>query len=130
LKDCVLTLQQVKDILKAEVLVGNDQMGRVVTSGFGCDLMSDVLAFAPPGALLLTGITNAQVVRAAQMVDAAAVVFVRGKRPLPTEPVLEMAKDIRLPLLTTRYLLYDSCGLLYCAGLKGCTEDGGRQGAE
>ena len=80
------------------------------------DLMSDILVFSQPHALLLTGLVNIQVIRTAEMLDIAAVVFIRGKKP--TEEMLALAKEKGIPLLTTQKTLYLSCGLLYEAGMK------------
>ncbi|HHY47702.1 MAG TPA: hypothetical protein GX506_10455 [Firmicutes bacterium] len=113
-----MTLAEVRDILEAEVLTGEENLDDIeVPRGCGCDLMSDVLAFAERRTLLLTGLTNAQVIRTAEMNDLAAIVFVRGKRP-PCE-VIEMAKERGIPLLRTKYPLFESCGMLYKAGLRG-----------
>lgn len=86
----------------------------------GCDLMSDVLAFIKSDALLLTGLTNLQVVRTAEMADVTAICFVRGKCP-PDETV-RLAGDKKLPLLATNLTLYECCGRLYREGLRGCDE--------
>ena len=80
--------------------------------------MSDVLAFCSPGALLLTGLTNVQIVRTAQMLDIPAIIFVRGKVPL--EETVELAKANNIPIILTRQSLYEACGKLYAAGLKPC----------
>lgn len=68
--------------------------------------MSDVLAFCSPGALLLTGLTNVQIVRTAQMLDIPAVVFVRGKIPL--EETVTLAKSSGIPILLAKQSLYES----------------------
>jgi hypothetical protein len=68
--------------------------------------------------LLLTGLTHPQVVRSAEMVDAAAIVFVRGKSPLPE--TIALAREKGLPVILTRYTLFESCGRLYAAGLQAC----------
>ena len=78
-----MRLHEVKEILDAEVIVGNDQLDMEVQTAFGADLMSDVLAFAKPGSLLLTGLTNPQIIRTSDVLDIAAIILVRGKRPLP-----------------------------------------------
>ena len=103
-------------MLKAEVIYGDDLLDREVTSGFGCDLISDSLCYARPGCLLLTGLTNIQIVRLAEMVEARGIVFVRGKRPGPE--VIELARQKDLPLLATNMFLFESCGILYQAGLR------------
>jgi len=82
-----------------------------VTTAFGCDLMSDVLAFAKAGSLLLTGLTNTQVIRIANVLDIAAIILVRGKKP-QTE-ALVLAKELQIPILTTKYILFETAGRLY-----------------
>ncbi len=83
--------------------------------GFGSDLMSDVLIFARPQMLLITGLTNVQAVRTAEMADIPAIIFVRGKQPQPE--VLELAEEIGIGIILSAYTMYETCGLLYQAGL-------------
>ncbi len=115
--DC-LTITEVRDALKAEVLCSEDKLNEEIHNCCGCDLMSDVLAFTKPGALLLTGLTNSQVVRTAEILDLKGIIFVRNKRP--DETTIAMARESGIPLLSSPYPLYESCGLLYAKGLKGC----------
>ncbi|MFP3895452.1 MAG: hypothetical protein ACLFV5_01255 [Anaerolineales bacterium] len=79
--------------------------------------MSDVLAISHRNALLLTGLTNPQVVRTAEMADIRAVVFVRGKYPPPE--TIALAEEKGITLLSSVYTMYESCGRLYQAGLRG-----------
>jgi hypothetical protein len=76
-----------------------------------------VLAFGQEGMLLLTGLTNPQVVRTAEMAGVVAVVFVRGKLP-PLETVA-LAEQRSIPLLASKYTMFETCGRLYRAGLPG-----------
>ncbi|MFQ6092913.1 MAG: hypothetical protein ACE5OR_09555 [bacterium] len=78
-----MVLQDIKAVLDAEVLAGEGSLGIEVTAAKASDLMSDVLTLADPGALLITGLTNVQVLRTAEVAELSAVVFVRGKRPGP-----------------------------------------------
>ena len=110
-----MKLHDVKTILSAEVLAVENELEREVLSAFGCDLMSDVLAFVDEQALLLTGLVNPQVVRTAEMMDMKAIVFVRGKEP--TEEILEIAKDANIVVMKTDMTLYNACGKLYAKGL-------------
>ena len=118
-----MTLEEVREILEAEVLVGSRLEKIEVDVGCGADLMSDVLAFAKPGALLLTGLTNAQVVRTGEMADVAGICFVRGKKP--PEETVTLATGTGLPLLATELPMFEACGRLYRRGLKGCSETSG-----
>lgn len=110
-----LPLFKVKELLDAQVLVGDLNM--VIHSACGSDLMSDCLAFVKDQTLLLTGLTNPQVIRTAELLDVSAIVFVRGKTPQPE--VLAMAEERSIALLTTQATLYVACGKLYQAGLPG-----------
>mgnify|MGYP000505524784 CR=1 FL=1 len=113
-----MKLRDLIDVLEAEVIVGQDKLDVEIDRAFAADLMSDVLSFATEGTMLLTGLTNAQVVRTAEMLDMCAVVFVRGKRP--QNEAVELARSRGIPLLTTPYILYESCGRLYQLGISGC----------
>ncbi len=110
-----MKLQEVKEILSAEVLAGEENLDREVFSAWGCDLMSDVLAFVNDQALLITGLVNPQVVRTAEMMDMKAILFVRGK--MPTDDIIELAKEADIVVMATKMPLYISCGELYLRGL-------------
>lgn len=112
-----MTLGDVKTILDAQMLCGEELLDHEVKAACGCDLMSDVLAFVKDQAVLLTGLMNQQVIRTAEMMDIVCVIFVRGKEPAPE--VVEMARDKDIAIMTTRHRMFTSCGLLFQAGLKG-----------
>ncbi len=114
-----MKLKRIKEILEAEVLVGEDSLDIEVQKVCGADLLSDVLTFTKPDSLLLIGLTHPQVIRTAEIADVKAVCFVRGKRP-PAETI-ELAKKGNIPLLCTSLLMYESCGRLYCHDIPGCS---------
>lgn len=113
-------LEDVKKILEAEVIAGGELLHKDVKTACGSDLMSDVLAFVKPECLLLTGLTNPQVVRTAEMADLGFVCFVRGKRP--DKQTIKLAKTKNIPLLTTPLSMFESCGRLYREGVTSCFE--------
>jgi hypothetical protein len=115
-----MMLKQVKEILEAELLVGQESLDLEVEMACGADLLSDVLAFTKPNSLLLTGLTHSQVINTAEIAEIKAVCFVRGKRP-PAETI-ERAKEEGVPLLCTRLPMYESCGRLYSHDLSGCSQ--------
>jgi len=86
-----------------------------IIGGCSADLMSDVLASAKPGAVLLTGLCNPQVVRTAQMADVRAIVFLRGKQP--SSEIIELATNENIPLISSDMGMFELCGRLYKAGL-------------
>jgi len=110
-------LSLIRDILDAVVLSGESHLDDEVYSGFGCDLMSDVLCYAREDAVLLTGLVNKQVLNTADMANMNSIIFVRSK--VPNEEVIKMAREMNILVMTTKYILFESCGLLYQNGLKG-----------
>lgn len=112
-----MTIAQVVQCLSAQVLCGENRLEEDITSACGSDLMSDVLAFVHDNALLLTGMTNAHVVRTAEMLDIACIVFVRGK--IPGDDILKMADARHICIMTTEHTLFTACGMLYKSGLRG-----------
>ncbi len=113
----MLTISQIQALLGAKILCGESQLDKQMVSACGSDLMSDVLAFVKDHTVLLTGLTNMHVVRAAEMLELPLIVFVRGKTPPPD--VLQMAKDRGIALMCTNHMLYEACGILYKHGLPG-----------
>ena len=112
-----MNLAEIQGILDAEVLTGkvdfNTEVGMVMAS----DLMSDVLSFCCSGALLVTGLTNSQTIRTAEVADLCAIVFARGKQT--TEETIRLARERGIPLFTTELPMYEACGILFSNGLRG-----------
>ena len=112
-----MRLSDIKTILHAEVLWGEEHLDREVFSACVSDFMSDVLAFVKNQALLLTGLVNPQVVRTADMMDMICIVFVRGKAP--DEMLLALAEERGIAVMATDKTMFTACGLLYSEGLRG-----------
>jgi len=115
-----MTLREIKELLHAEVITGEDSLDIEIMFAGGSDLMSDVLAFGKPGILLLTGLSNTQSVRTANIIDAKAIVYVRGKHP--DKEGIKLAKEMGIPLLSTKLMMYATCGLLFSHGLPGVSD--------
>lgn len=98
-----------------------------VTGVVAADLMSDVLVDARPGHVLVTGLVHVQVIRTAAIADLAAVVFARGKE-VPAE-VVELARQMKVPVFASRESLFEAAGRLYAALGGGPAESVGRRRA-
>lgn len=116
-----MTVGQVKEILGAELICGEDRIDSEVHTACGADMMSDVLAFVKDQSVLLTGLVNPQVVRTAEMMDMRCIVFVRGKQP--DETLIKLAKEKQIVLMKTPLRMFKACGLLYLHGLRGGCEE-------
>ena len=110
-----MKINAIQELLSAKVLCCEESLGKHVYSACGCDLMSDVLAFVKDQAVLLTGLVNPQVIRTAVMMDMVCIVFVRSK--MPSEEMIDLARESGIVIMSTDMTLYNSCGLLYSNGL-------------
>ena len=110
-----MKLDLIIDITRGKVLNPQVSTNREVKGGCGADLMSDVLASIQPDAILLTGLTNLQVIRTAQMADVRAIILVRGKKAQPE--MLELATQENIPVISSPYGMFELCGRLHKAGL-------------
>ncbi|MFZ1036961.1 MAG: DRTGG domain-containing protein [Smithella sp.] len=111
-----MKLRDVINILDAEVVAGEDNLDMEIKTACAADLMSDVLAFVKAGSLLLSGLTNPQVIQTANILDIPAIVLVRNKKP--SAETIALANQLKIPLLTTKYLLFESAGRLYAKGMR------------
>ena len=112
-----MKISTIKDLLEAEVICCEEELGAHVYSACGSDMMSDVLAYVKDQAVLLTGLVNSQVIRTAEMMDMKCVVFVRSKNP--TAEMIALAQESGIVLLASKKRLYEACGILYSNGLVG-----------
>ncbi len=115
-----MKISKMQELLDARVLCCEEHLERHVYSAFGCDLMSDVLAYVTDQAVLLTGLVNPQVIRTALMMDMVCIVFVRSK--VPSDEMIELAKENGIVMMSTNKTLYNTCGVLYSNGLVGTSE--------
>ena len=113
-----MKLKEIAELLEAEIFCTEEQLEEEIPCAFGSDLISDILMCTKEPTLLLTGLTNPQIVRLADMIDLLGIIFVRGKKP--TDELIEMAKDRGLPMISTAFTLYKSSGILYNNGLRSC----------
>lgn len=110
-----MKLTDIIKLVDGTILTPDLNLNINIHGGYGADLMSDVLAASQPNAVLLTGLTNPQVVRTAQMADFRAIIFVRGKQP--QAETLALAREENMPLITSPIGMFELCGRLHKAGL-------------
>ncbi|TEU13710.1 MAG: hypothetical protein E3J25_05530, partial [Anaerolineales bacterium] len=113
-----MKLREVLEVIEGRMISENVDLDQEIQMGCGADLMSDVLAFTHEGTLLMSGLTNPHVVRTTEMAGIRAIVFVRGKIPPPETIALAAEKGV--PLLASKYTMFETCGRLYQAGLPSC----------
>ena len=113
-----MKLSEVLSIVEGKVISKEVDLEMEIQMGCGADLMSDVLSFTHDGTLLMSGLTNPQAVRTAEVAGITAIVFVRGKMPPPE--TVALAEERGIPLMASKYTMFETCGRLYKAGLPSC----------
>ena len=106
----------------AKLIGGNIICGQEIATecqvhyGFSSDLMSDVLTLDSDKLLLITGLTNPQSIRTAEMSDIPAIIFVRNKKV--TNEMIGLAKELSIILIECKHSMFFVSGQLFNAGLK------------
>jgi predicted transcriptional regulator len=88
-----------------------------ITRAHASDLLSDVLANAPAGGVLLTIQVHLNVIAVAVHAMQAAVIFTSGM--VPEEAVRDKAVEENIPLFSTKDSTFDAAGKLYALGIRG-----------
>lgn len=87
-----------------------------VEKAFASDLMSDVLRFSMDETVLVTGLCNNQTMRTSEMADLRVVVIGRDKQP--DQDMLDLAEEMDITLIKSKYSIFKISGILYGAGIE------------
>ncbi|MBG0766501.1 DRTGG domain-containing protein [Sphaerochaeta halotolerans] len=110
---------KLKDIIACvdgHLICGESHLEDEITRGFASDLMSDVLTILEDDILLITGLSNNQAIRTAEMSDIKNILLVRNKKP--SQNMIDMAQELNISLSYTSYSLFKASALLFNEGLK------------
>ncbi len=113
-----MRLEEVVHLVNGEYLIGEEKGDIPIDHAYAADLLSDVLALTEEQTTLITGTVSPQVIRVADILDITAVIFVRGRRP--AQNLIDYAKCLGVPLVTTEKTMFETCGLLYTHGVRPC----------
>ena len=111
-----MKVAKIVDELKARVIAGKQFLDKEVEYAFASDLMSDVLTLDKSGILLITGLSNPQALRTAEMSDITVVILARNKKAGPEMKAL--AEENGTILLESEYSVFRISGELYHRGIK------------
>ncbi|HPJ82942.1 MAG: hypothetical protein KBC07_00580 [Bacteroidales bacterium] len=112
-----MTIHEIVSLVQGKILCGNVGEEDFVEYCFASDLMSDVLTVRRSDFMLITGLSNVQSIRTAEMSDLKYVMLVRGKTP--PQPMIELAEENGIVLIVCPYSMFKASGILFQAGLKG-----------
>ena len=111
-----MKIRDILQIIEGEVLCGHDYLDLEVEYACASDLMSDVLTVKTQNSILITGLSNVQSVRTAEMSDIRVILYVRDRHIDPE--MIAVAQDNDMVILRTPYSMFKTTGCLYTAGLK------------
>lgn len=110
-----MKLSKVVELLDAIVVCGEAHLERDVRFGFASDLMSDVLTLNTDNMLLITGMSNMQTIRTAEMADIEQILVVRNKAI--TADMCEVANDNKIVIMSCSRSMFRSVATLSKEGL-------------
>lgn len=111
-----LQIGNIVELLNAKVLTPELDLSSEVDHAFTSDLMSDVLTGDYDKTILVTGLSNLQALRTAEMSDIKEVIIGRSKDV--SREMIELAIESNIVLIQSRYSLYRISGMLFEAGIK------------
>ncbi|MGB9858189.1 MAG: hypothetical protein ACPLKX_08730 [Dictyoglomaceae bacterium] len=118
--------KEIVKLIEGEVLAGEHLLDKVdIKRGFSADLMSDVLALVEcknKDVVLITGITNSQIVRTAEMLDIPMIIVARGK--LVPQDTIKLAEENGIILVRTKHIVFVVSGILFQHGIEGAIVKG------
>lgn len=101
---------------KLELKCVSQMVEKEITGVYISDMVSDVIANAKAGNLLVTIQIHSNVVAAANLVDISSILVTQGK--LPTDDVIKMADKASIPILSTELNRWQVTTKLYEAGVR------------
>ena len=109
-----MKMQEIADKLELEKLT--PVFDSDVTGVYISDMVSDVIANAKAGSLLVTVQVHANALAAANLVDICGIVVAQGKRP--ADDVIRMAVKAEISIFSTALSRWQVATKLYEAGLR------------
>ncbi len=110
-----MTVQDIVESLQGDIAVKGD-VTREVTSGYVCDLLSEVIAKAVPGSAWATIQTHINVVAVAAMVGISVIIICEGRSC--EQDVLARALQEHITVLYSKDSAFIVSGKLYSLGLR------------
>lgn len=110
-----MKIKDIAKILNANIVCGFNRINQEANYCFASDLMSDVLTLDKDNLLLITGLSNLQTIRTAEMSDIYVIVFARDKKI--SQEMKELADENNMVLLECQYSIFKTSGILYKNGI-------------
>jgi serine kinase of HPr protein (carbohydrate metabolism regulator) len=111
-----MKVREIVEELNLKVVAGHKLLDKEVEFAFASDLMSDVLTLEQNGILLITGLSNHQALRTAEMSEISVIIVARNKKT--TGEMRAIAEENETILLESENSVFKVSGELYKKGIK------------
>jgi hypothetical protein len=112
-----MILKQILEVMPLNLLTMESSADKQVDAACISDILSDVMAKAPKGAVWITNQTHENVVAIAFFKELSAVIFSNGA--VPALETIEKADKKQITLYSCERTAFDIAGQLYAMGLRG-----------
>jgi hypothetical protein len=106
-----MTLEEITKAFGLNVLAVPEELGRVVSSGYTSDLLSDVMAHGREGYVWITLQTHQNIIAVAKLKNLAGIILVNGRQP--ESDTVRRAVEEKIPLLQTADSAFIISGKVY-----------------
>jgi hypothetical protein len=111
-----MIVRDIAGLIQGNIVCCAESESTEIEFAFASDLMSDVLTIEKDKLVLITGLSNLQVIRTSEMSDISCVIFARAKKV--NNEIIALATEMNIALIESPYSVFRISGLLYEAGLK------------
>jgi len=95
-----MKVEQLANAIEARLVVSSGPANPDILRVYGGATMSDLIANAGPGTLLITSLANVQLIRVAELMDVPGICLSDGKEP--DADVVALAREAGAALLVSR----------------------------
>ena len=111
-----MIIKDIAGLINGNIICCRERESTEIEFAFASDLMSDVLTIEKDKLVLITGLSNLQVIRTSEMSDISCVIFARAKKV--NNEIIALATEMNISLIESPYSVFRISGLLYEAGIK------------
>lgn len=111
-----MNIHHILESVEGVLITAKNQESLEVETAFTSDLMSDVLTVDAHKTLLITGLSNLQTIRTAEMCDIECVIIARNKKATPE--MIALAEKSKIRLIESPFSVFRIAGILYQKGIK------------
>ena len=106
-----MDVKELSEKFNLHVAAGRNHLDRPIRGGYCGDLLSDVMANAPPGCIWLTVQTHQNVISVAVLHEMAAIILTGGREP--DQETVDKAEEEGIPILTWPESAFELAGKAY-----------------